>query len=186
MENEIWKDVIGYEDLYQVSNMGRVRSKERVIRAKNGFTRRLPSVVLRPALQKYLRVALSKDGVETSYLVHRLVAEAFLGAIPEDMEVDHINENREDNRSDNLRFLSRPNNASRSTRGRFNKGSNSMEHNPRSKTVIGYQDGMVKEVFPCAKYLTKKYGVNYSTLRERLREGGVIIGKIHYKYEDTN
>ena len=186
MENEIWKDVKGYEGFYEVSNMGLVRSKERTVLQKNGVVKTLPPVILHPYTQKYQRVSLSIGGIETSYLVHRLVAEAFLGDIPDGMEVDHINENPLDNRVENIRYLSRFDNASRSTKGIFRKESNAMENNPRAKRVVGVKDGVVVETFPCAKYITRKYGINYSTLRARLRNGGIEIGEIIYKYEDKS
>ena len=186
MENEIWKDITGYEGLYQVSNMGRVRSTNRTITLANGRERTLPSKVLRPGEQKgYLHVCLSSRGVETSYLVHRLVAASFLGPIPNGMEVDHINEDHKDNRVSNLQFLSRTENASRSTRGIFRKESNAMENNPRTKRVIGMKNGTVVEVVPCAKYLSKRYGINYSTLRRRLQRGGIILNETLFQYETT-
>lgn len=186
MENEIWKDITGYEGLYQVSNMGRVRSTNRTIILSDGMKRTLPSKVLRPGKQKgYHHVSLSIGGVETSYLVHRLVAAAFLGPASAGMEVDHINEDHGDNRVENLRYLSRFENASRSTRGIFRKESNAMENNPRTKRVIGTKDGRVVEILPCAKYLSKKYGINYSTLRGRLQRGGIIIDETLFMYETT-
>jgi hypothetical protein len=186
MENEIWKDITGYEGLYQVSNMGRVRSTNRTIKLASGSERRLPSKVLRPGNQRgYLRVTLSSGGIETTHLVHRLVAAAFMGPAADGMEVDHINEDHGDNRLDNLRYLSRFENASRSTLGYFRKGSNSMENNPRTKRVIGVKDGVIVDVLPCAKCLSKKHGVNYSTLRGRLQRGGILIDKILYRYETT-
>ena len=115
----------------------------------------------------------------------RLVAAAFLGPIPNGMEVDHINEDHKDNRVSNLQFLSRFDNASRSTRGVFRKESNAMENNPRTKRVVGIKDGIVVEVVPCAKYLSKRYGINYSTLRGRLQRGGITINETLFRYETT-
>ncbi len=187
MENEIWKDVPGYDGMYQVSNMGRVRSVNRTINLANGRKRTLPSRVLQPGEQNgYLHVSLSIGGIETSYLVHRLVANAFMGPAPEGMEVDHINEDQGDNRLENLRYLSRFENASRSTKGIFRKESNAMEHNPRAKRVIGMMDGKIIEILPCAKYLSKKYGINYSTLRRGLQRGGIDLNKILFRYETTS
>lgn len=186
MENEIWKDVTGYEGLYQVSNMGRVRSTHRTILV-NGRERILPSRVLRPGVQRgYKIVSLSSGGVEKSYLVHRLVAIAFLGPVPCGKEVDHINENHGDNRVDNLRYLSRFENASRSTRGIFRKKSNALENNPRTKIVVGIKDGRIVDTIPCAKYLSILHKINYSTLRRHLQHGGIVIEKTLYRYDTTN
>ena len=95
-DNEQWRDIAGYEGMYQVSDLGRVRS------LKFGKTR-----VLRPGKNNngYLRVNLKKDGSRKNFLVHRLVAQAF---IPNDDEsknqVNHINECKQNNRASNLEW----------------------------------------------------------------------------------
>lgn len=173
MKIETWKDIKGYEGLYQVSDEGNIRSKNGIIRpSKNN--------------SGYLVTHLSKDGRVKSRLVHRIVAIAFLGDVPMGKEVDHINENKLDNRVENLRYLSRFDNASRSTKGVFRKQSNAMEHNPRAKKVVGYIGGNAVEQLSCAKYLSRKYGVNYSTLRYYLQNGGIVLDNIHYRYEAAN
>ena len=79
---ELWKDVKNYEGLYQVSTLGRVRSFDKYVNAK---IRNVDKVlrrgrILKPAYDKkgYLRVFLCKNGKRTCFLVHRLVAEAFI------------------------------------------------------------------------------------------------------------
>lgn len=106
MEVEIWKDIQGYEGLYQVSNMGNVRSLDRVtLRIKMGL---LPS---RSRIRKqflarngYSRVPLFKDRYQKKHTVHRLVAIAFLGDNPE-MFVNHIDFDRLNNRVENLEWV---------------------------------------------------------------------------------
>lgn len=107
MTNEEWRDVIGYEGLYQVSSMGRIRSVDRTIIDRNGISRRLKGKVLRPELGNcgYLIIKLTKDGVKTSLVLHRLVAKAFLPDADWSLQVDHINGIRHDNRIENLRFV---------------------------------------------------------------------------------
>lgn len=104
LEQERWKPIFGYDGAYQVSDLGRVRS------LKFGKTR-----VLR--VQKhtdgYLLVVLCKDGKRKSFYVHRLVAQAF---IPNDnifnTEINHINEDKEDNKVSNLEYCDRSYNLS--------------------------------------------------------------------------
>tara|TARA_R110002073_G_scaffold144021_1_gene296016 strand:+ start:75 stop:566 length:492 start_codon:yes stop_codon:yes gene_type:complete len=103
---EEFRDIKNYEGRYQVSNLGRVKSLAR----KDSIGRRVNEKVLKPVLKKrgYLELALSKDGKATTRKIHQLVAEAFLGHVPcgHAIEVDHINEDKLNNRLDNLQLLS--------------------------------------------------------------------------------
>ena len=101
---EIWKDIVGYEGLYQASNWGRVKSLERV--SPQGHL--LKEKILRPNQKRtgYLSIALYKNGKRKDYLVHRLVAEAFLDN-PDNLPcINHISEIKTDNRVENLEFCS--------------------------------------------------------------------------------
>ena len=90
--NEIWKDIQGYEGLYQVSNLGRVRN------SKN----KLMKTYLRNG---YCRIDLSKEGKRSKHSIHRLVATTFIPNPENKPQVDHINTVRNDNRVDNLRWV---------------------------------------------------------------------------------
>ena len=101
---ETWKPVTGYESLYHVSDLGRVK---RLVGKRSREER-----VLRPGRMTthYLFVALCKDGKPKLHSVHRLVAAAFIGPIPEGHEVNHKNGVRTDNRLENLEFMTRQEN----------------------------------------------------------------------------
>lgn len=103
---EIWKDVVGYEGLYEVSNQGQVRSHHPSPRKKKGEC-------LRPGnLRGYRIVILCKDKARHTALVHRIVAIAFLGAPPNVHRptVNHKNLDKADNRVENLEWLSHADN----------------------------------------------------------------------------
>lgn len=94
-KNEIWKPVLNYEGLYEVSNFGRVKS---LISGK----------ILKLTKQRngYLQVGLCKDRKQKKFLVHRLVYMAFNGEIPAGLEVNHINDkDKTDNRLCNLNLM---------------------------------------------------------------------------------
>lgn len=106
MEHEIWKQINGYEGLYEVSNLGNVRSVERRVWSR-GFYITLKGKPKKYVIDKrgYCIVFLSKDGVEKNYRVHRLVANAFVPNPYNKPEIDHINTNKLDNRSENLKWV---------------------------------------------------------------------------------
>jgi hypothetical protein len=99
--NEQWLPIVGYEDLYEVSNYGRIRSLNYM---KKGVRKILKC---HARLGYYIKTSLVKDGVRKYYRVHRLVAQAFLPS-PQDGEtqVEHINTDKRDNRVQNLRWVS--------------------------------------------------------------------------------
>ena len=99
---EIWKDAPGYEGRYQVSNLGKVKSLN--------YNRTCKEVILKAGKdgRGYLRVVLRKDGNSITNKVHRLVMLAFVGK--SDLEVNHINGIKADNRFENLEYCSRSEN----------------------------------------------------------------------------
>lgn len=105
---EIWKDIKDWEGLYQVSNLGRVRSLDRYTPTKGGGKRLFKGqiLVLRYDKDRYRVVHLRDASTKRSKLlkVHRLVAEAFIPNTENKPEIDHINGNREDNIYLNLRW----------------------------------------------------------------------------------
>ena len=103
---EQWKPVNGYEGIYEVSSHGRVRSLDRTVNYSSGQVRRLKGKVRRTPLNQdgYPRVNLSHQGKDKTRYVHSLVAEAFIGACPEGMEVCHSDGNKTNNHVANLRF----------------------------------------------------------------------------------
>jgi hypothetical protein len=80
---EIWKNIQGYEGLYQASNLGRIRSVDRLVEQyghKRNYTRSMKGKIIKSRTQNngYHLVWLSKNGITSAILVHRLVASAFI------------------------------------------------------------------------------------------------------------
>lgn len=103
---EIWKDIKGFEGLYQVSNIGRIKSIDRYIRNKWGSLTLCKEHILKPRTDDdgYYRIGLYKDGKYKSFGLHRLVSEAFIPN-PNNLPcVNHKNEIKTDNRVENLEW----------------------------------------------------------------------------------
>jgi hypothetical protein len=101
---EVFKDIVGYEGLYQVSNLGRVKSLERTKVGKCGSVAIVKERILKPADNGhgYLFVILCKDSVLKTHKVHRLVCEAFIPNPNNLPQVGHLDESRDNNCVDNL------------------------------------------------------------------------------------
>ena len=112
---EIWKDVPDYEGLYQVSNLGRVRSLPRQWYGKNLKIRKLQN-----DYKGYRVVDLYCNKIRKNKKVHQLVAMAFLGYKPNGMHfvIDHMNDDKSDNRVENLQIVTPRFNA-RKTQGKY-------------------------------------------------------------------
>lgn len=112
-DTEIWKDIAGYEGIYHVSNLGRVKSLDRECAMKNGVTRKKKGKVLKGSFdgkKRYLQVNLSVNGKARILLVHRLVAIAFVDGYKEGLEVDHKDCDTTNNKAKNLRWVNRSQN----------------------------------------------------------------------------
>lgn len=107
IEKEIWKPIKGYEGLYEVSNLGRVRSLDREIIYKNGTKHIHKGKILKLQYDRYgyLYIILNNKCDTKKCTVHRLVAEAFIPNVDNKPCIDHINTIKDDNRVENLRWV---------------------------------------------------------------------------------
>lgn len=106
MSNEIWKDVVGYEGLYMVSNMGRVMSTKRASNKYIGDYLKNTIKSISSNKAGYSFINMYKDGKCKSKYVHRMVAQAFLPNQNNLLEVNHINGVKSDNSLQNLEWVS--------------------------------------------------------------------------------
>lgn len=109
-----WRDVVGYEGLYQVSRSGQVRSVARTVPHGRGGTRNLRERILSktPVVRgKYVSSNLTKDGITRTVLNHRVVLEAWVGPCPAGCEACHNDGDGTNNNVSNLRWGTRSSNA---------------------------------------------------------------------------
>lgn len=106
---EEFKDIVGYEDYYEISNYGTVRSKQRYSNCCYGKQRLLKEKIIVPTQDKngYLRIMLSKNKNKKRFHIHELVARTFIDNYSEDKVVHHIDYNKQNNYVGNLYVCTR-------------------------------------------------------------------------------
>ena len=149
MENEIWKDVIGYEGLYQVSNLGNIKSINRIWITNNGAKRNHGDILIKQSLsyKGYLKVRFYKNLKRKTFFVHRLVAIAFVENPDNKPEINHKKGIKTDNRALELEWST----SSENTIHKFNvlgyQNKKGIE-NPLSRPVIQISfDGFIQNVY---------------------------------------
>lgn len=105
----MYKTIKGYEGIYEVNELGQVRSVDRIVKYKNGKIVNYKGKELKPGMDKggYAMVELNKNGISKMMKVHRLVADAFLPNPDNLPEIHHLNHERNDNRAHNLAWVIR-------------------------------------------------------------------------------
>lgn len=166
MNEEVWKDIEGYEGLYQVSSWGRVRSTYRGGRI-------LKSLV---TTYGYLRVTLYKSNVGKCQFIHRLVAQAFIPNPQNKPEINHIDENKENNFVDNLEWVTTKENLNYGTRNL--RASKSL-----SKPIICIETGIeYYGTHECAR----KMGLKPSNINKVLKGMLKHTGGYTFKYKEND
>ena len=171
---EIWKDIDGYEGLYQVSNLGRVKGLEREIwiRKRKGHARRIKGVMLRQCPDKdgYFTCVLCKNNICINGGVHRIVAKAFVEN-PKPNEypiVNHIDCNNQNNRSDNLEWCNNSHNIKHAYRNGRCRDQRGEKHNlavlTADKVLWIRKNYIERDKEFGGRALARKFGVCYATI----------------------
>lgn len=103
---EIWKDIKGYEGLYQVSNLGRVRSLDRYVKQNHNTKQLKKGKIIQPTKNHkgYLGLKLCKENTSKKVSIHRLVAQTFIPNLENKPQVNHIDGDKTNNRIENLEW----------------------------------------------------------------------------------
>lgn len=155
--NEIWKPIVGFEGRYEVSNFGNVAS----LKFARGSNRR----ILKQSTNTwgYSQVTLSKDRDKTNRTVHRLVAEAFIDNPNNLPQINHIDENKHNNRVDNLEWCDSAYNIGYGKRNR--RVSNTLK-----KPIIATLPDGTEEYYESAKDAAFALGISHSTIGQAVRK----------------
>ena len=153
MSNEIWQDIKGYEGIYQVSNIGRIKSLARETR--NGSCKK--EKILKTQIDKkgYLTIDLRKNKQRKSYKVHRLVALAFIQNLDNKPQINHIDGNKRNNKIENLEWCTNSENQIHSYKNNLKE----------TKRIIQYdlKGNFIKE-WESAIEVSKYYNIHYSRI----------------------
>ena len=160
MTEEIWKDVEGYEGIYSISSTGRIKSLERI----DSAGRKRQEKLLKPYTNKkgYLRINLNNE----KFLVHRLVAQAFIPNPENKPQVNHINTVRGDNRVENLEWCTNEENCNNPLSKEHYSACRKNENNYKSKPVLQFsQDGYMLNKWVCSREVERILGINSGVIR---------------------
>ena len=154
---EVWKDIEGFENKYQVSNKGNVKSLNYNNTGKEGF--------LKPKINRYgyREVKLSKNNKTKNYLVSTLVGRAFLGYCPPDMEIMHIGSSQDDS-VNSLRYAYR----SQILHEMYKRGKRKV--GKPSNATISYKGVAYKDLSKIAK----DYGIHGHEVHKRIYRGWTL------------
>lgn len=183
MSNEIWKPIDGYENLYEVSNYGRVKS------LGNGKSNNSKERFLKASKEGngYLRVGLSKDGKKKDFKVHRLVASAFIENPNNLPQINHIDEDKQNNHVSNLEWCTAEYNNNYGTHNeRVAKSLTGVFNTKVSKAVFQYtKQGEFIAEFPSVSEVQRQLGypiqhISHCCLGKRKSANGYI-----WRYKET-
>lgn len=189
---EVWKDIIGYEGLYQVSNLGRVKSLQRVVKRTNGRPYTAKEKILGQFYsgrdKDYLKSYLSKNGKKKSYQIHRLVAIAFIPNVQNKPQVNHIDGNKSNNNILNLEWCTNSENQIHAYRMGLNHVKSLKGYlNPCSKEVIKCDlDGNEIECFGSMKEAERMTGIHYTNISACCKGKTKTAGGFKWIYKHGN
>ena len=167
MENEVWKDIVGYEGLYQVSNLGRVKSLKRKVYAGRNRMRWQYERILsnnKTNGNGYIVVSLNKESKSKNKYVHRLVAEAFLENPNNYKYINHKDQNTFNNNVNNLEFCTAQYNSTYRD-AHIKRGLRFRNNLVNSKKVyqLDENENIIKE-FPSMAEASRELGTNHTSI----------------------
>lgn len=169
MEN--WKDIKGYEGLYQISDMGVVKGVDRVLKLNAHKTKQWKGKVIKTVVDSlgYCRVSLCKDGSVKAHKIHRLVAQAFLNG---EGHINHIDGNKKNNCVSNLEYCTIQGNANHAIQF-------GLRPKKYLKTIICNE---TKELFISQADVARKVGLSSIMISSHLKGNIKHIKGLTYKY----
>lgn len=175
---EIWKDIKGYERLYEISNKGNVKSLNKKIQRSNDRIQTFKERKLKPGLSKngYLTVQLFKNKKGKTKYIHKLVAEAFIPNLDNYPIINHKDENKQNNYVDNLEWCTYSYNNSYNDKMK-NLRKKVLQYNKNNKFIKKW-DGLIN--------IQKELGINRNNITSVCKGKRKHAGGYIWKYEEFN
>lgn len=178
LPGEEWRDVVGYEGLYKVSNLGRVKSLDRIVN-NNGGKRVINKKIMcqQSNGNGYLIVQFCKNNHSVKKYVHRLVCEAFIGKIG-DLEINHIDKCKSNNNVDNLEICTRSYN--------YEYSKDDILAATQRKCYMYDENGVFVKEYQSITEAARDNKLSLSTIIGSCTSHRKKGSKIHFRYEQTD
>lgn len=173
----MWKPIKGYENLYEVSDMGEIRSLDRISPCGKGRCHLFKSKVLTPSSngKGYTFVRLAKNGINKKHYIHRLVAEAFIDNGNNYPIINHKDENRANNKVDNLEWCTYKYNSN------YGNIKNKIANKCSIEIIQIFPDGKEK-AWKSAREVERQLGINHSNITACCKKKTKTAGGYKWRY----
>jgi hypothetical protein len=185
---EKWEPIKKYENLYLVSNLGRIKRLERKIKSKNGYYRTIKETIIKEFTTKkgYKYVCLTKNGTCFKKSVHRLVAKAFIPNLENKPQVNHIDGNKQNNHYSNLEWCTAKENIQHAIDKKlFNPNGNKNKFGKKhhnSNVIYQIKEGQVLNTFYGCYEAERKTGIDKSRINACCNGRAKTAGGYEWKY----